>query len=112
LIVLWLIPAICTVLGASCALAGVIAFARAWRRLQGHAERVVAAPPLALLDSARLETALARIDRDLDAAKSVLGRVATAWQEIRARIGDLRLREAVVALRVALVAIRALRALY
>ena len=109
---LWLIPVICAVLAAACTLAGAAAVVRASRTLADHADRLQAAAPLALLDSGRFETATARIERDFDGMKLQLMRAAAAVEDIRKGLTDLRLREAVMALRVAGAALRALRALF
>jgi hypothetical protein len=109
--VLWLIPAVCAVLATICAIVGATACVRAWHTLQDHADRLQAATPLALLDSGRLDAALMRIGRDVDGVSEQLARMAGAVEEIRAGIAGLRFREAMVALRVAGLALRALRTL-
>ena len=109
---LWLIPAVCAVLAALCAIAGASAVMRASRILADHAGRLEAAGPPAWLDSGRFERATARIARDFDGMKVQLMRAGAAVDDIRKGLADLRLREAMMAVRVAGAALRALRVLF
>ena len=109
---LWLIPAICGVVAAVCAIVGATSVMRASRILADHADRLQAAAPLALLESGRFEKATARIARDFDGMNVQLMRARAAVDDIRKGLADLRLREAMMALRVAGAAVRALRVLF
>jgi hypothetical protein len=110
--VFWLIPALCAAIAVACTTVAAVACARAWGALQDHADRLQAATPLALLDSARLEMAVTRIGRDFEGMNAQLARMVMAVNAIRAGIAGLRLREAMAAVRVAGLALRALRALF
>ena len=104
----WLIPVVCGILAAILVVAGAIPVARNRRTLQDHLSRVQAAVP-AFFDLARVERAGARITADLAAAQKMLDRAATALREVADGLRELRLREAMIALRVAAIAVRTLR---
>ena len=108
---LWLIPAIGGLLAIGCIVAGMIPLLRASRLVKAHAERLNAALPVALVDGARLRSALERLDESAMGARSEVARMGFAVRRIADGVGDLRLREAMLALRVAGAALRALRAL-
>lgn len=103
---LWLIPALCAGAAIVCSIVGVVAVVGANRQLQAGIDRAKTAR--VEFDSVRLSRALERLGRDVDGAKVLSERVGAALQEIRTGLSDLRLREAVAALRVARLAIRAL----
>ncbi len=107
----WLIPAICGVLAIGCAVAGILPVIRAKRVLEAHAERLRAALPVAVVDAARLRAALQRLDDGAAAAQAEIARMGGAARRIADGARDLRLREAVLALRLVGAALRALRAL-
>jgi hypothetical protein len=103
----WLIPAGCGAASLILMLAGLPSLVRARREVQEHAQRLRSAP-VALFDSVRFETAVERINRDVAGLPPLLDRASAAVREIGAGLGELRLRQALVALRLAGVAIRAL----
>jgi hypothetical protein len=105
----WLIPAVCALVAAGCVVVGMLPVLRARADLQTHADRLQAALPVVLLDPRRLAAAAARIDADVGALRDLVIRLNAAVREIAAAIEELRLREAVMALRVAAAAVRALR---
>ncbi|MGA8532822.1 MAG: hypothetical protein WB615_01795 [Candidatus Tumulicola sp.] len=107
----WLIPALAAVLAVVAGLIGAGAAERSWSRLQDHARRLTAAPQVALLRSDRLQLSLARIRRDGEDVKPLLDRLGAALSAIRQGMDTLRLREAVIALRLARVALGSLRTL-
>jgi hypothetical protein len=109
--VLWLIPAVCGLLAIGCIVAGTLRVLRAKRVVKAHAERLNAAIPVAVLDETRLRAALGRLDESAVAAQTQVARMGFAVRRIAAGLSDLRLREAMLALRVAGAALRALRAL-
>jgi hypothetical protein len=103
----WLIPAGCGVASLILMLAGLPSLVRGRHAVVEHAQRLRSAP-VALFDSARLETALERVKRDVAELPPLVDRASAAVREIGAGMGELRLRQALVALRLAGVAIRAL----
>jgi hypothetical protein len=105
----WLIPVVCAVISAGCIVAGVLPVLRARADLQTHADRLQAALPVVLLDPRRLEGVAARIDADVEALHGLITRLTRSGREIAIAIEELRLREAMIALRVAAAAVRALR---
>jgi hypothetical protein len=109
--VAWLIPAISGLLAVGCAVAGILPVLRAKRVLEAHAERLSAALPVAVVDGARLRAALQRLDDSAAAAQAEFARMGGAARRIADGARDLRLREAVLALRLAGAALRAFRAL-
>ena len=108
----WLIPAVCAFVAIGCIVAGVIPLLRAKRSVEAHAERLQAALPVAVIDGARLHAAFERLDASSAAAKSETARIGSALRRIADAADDLRMREAVLALRLAGAALRALRALF
>ena len=106
---LWLIPVVCALVAAGCVVGGILPVLRARTDLQTHADRLQEALPVVLLDPSRLAAAAARIDADVDALRGVVMRLHAAMRSIAEAIEELRLREAIIALRVAAAAIRALR---
>ncbi|MEO6836294.1 MAG: hypothetical protein ABI231_10380 [Candidatus Tumulicola sp.] len=91
-------------------LTGLMAVSKANRRLDAGLKRLHASP-LLLLDTNPVAGALSRLGHDVDAAKQLLDRAASALREIADGFRNLRLREAMAALRVAGIAVRALLAL-
>lgn len=108
---LWLIPAICGLAAIVCAGLGIVRVLAARRIVGAHAERLRAALPLAVVDLSQLQSSLARIDAAAAAARVDVARAIAAIRAIAEGLQALRLREAVLALRVAGAAIRGLRAL-
>ena len=108
---LWLIPAVCAAVAAIAMLVGVIAVLRERREVQAHVRRLQAGVPKHF-DAARLTRAVDRIGTDADSARMLLDRAAASVQTIGASLRDLRLREAVIALRLAAAAVRHLTALH
>jgi hypothetical protein len=109
--VLWLIPAICGLLAVGCVVAGVVPVLRANRIVNAHFERLSAALPVAVVDGARLQAALGRVTESSTAAQTQVARISFAVGRIADGVRDLRLREAMLSLRVAGAALRALREL-
>ena len=103
----WLIPVACGVASVIFAITGLPAVVRSRRVAQEHAQRLQAAP-VAIFDATRLETAVGRINQDVNGLLPLLERASAAMREIRDGLEELRLREAMVALRLAGIAIRAL----
>jgi hypothetical protein len=108
--VFWLIPVVAAVLAAAFVLVGLVPVARSWHVLRERSE-FVGSSLSTIVDPDQFEQALARINRDLAGTEALLARAAIALREIRAGLGELRLGEAMVALRVAWFAIKALRRL-
>lgn len=106
----WLIPAIGAVAGALCAVFGIVSVLGPSRRLQAAFERVQT--NASAIESATAAQAFARLGRDVEAAKTLLDRASQALSEIRSGLADLRLRDAMVALRLARAALAALRILH
>ncbi len=109
---LWLIPAVCGVVALGCVIAGIVPTLRAKHAVEAHAERLQAALPVAVVDAARLRAALDRLDATSAAARFETARIGIAVRRIAQGANDLRLREAVLALRVAGAALRALRSIF
>ncbi len=109
---LWLIPAVCSLAALGCIVAGILPLLRAKHTLDAHTERLQAALPVAVVDGARLRAALARLDATSAAAQAETARIGAAVRRIAESASDLRLREAVLALRLAGAALRTLRSLF
>ena len=109
---LWIIPVVCAVVALICMGAGAIALLRAQRTLRTHAELLQAAGSSVLFDSGRLEAALSRMGSDAEALQAELARAGAALRVIADAARDVRLREALTALRVAAISLRALRSLF
>ena len=105
----WLVPVACGVLAVACVLFGAGALLRERNALTDHVGRLQSALPLALIDTARLNAAVARLGRSVESIRVELERLAAAMTAIAKAARDLRLREAVLAIRVAGAALRALR---
>ena len=103
----WLIPATSGCVAIACAIVGIVAVLGANRRLGVTVTRVQASPVLAL-DPERLPRALHRIQSDATAGAVLLDRAALALRQIGDGFRELRLREAVTAIRLAGVAVRLL----
>jgi hypothetical protein len=103
----WLIPAISGCVAGACAIVGIVAVLGANRSLGVAMARIDASPVLAL-DPARLQRAFNRIQNDATAGAVLLDRAALALREIGDGFRELRLREAVTAIRLAGVAVRLL----
>lgn len=103
---LWLIPAIAAAAAILLAGIGAVIVAGANSSLQDGIARVRA--PRTWMDAARLSAALDRLRADGEGIAAVLGRCATAVRNVRAGLVELRLPEAVAALRLAALAVRAL----
>lgn len=108
----WLIPAICGLIAIVCAVAGIAPALRAQRAVRAHAERLQAALPVAVVDGERLRSAFDRLDESASSGRMQIARIAGAVAGIADGVRDLRLREAMLALRVAGAALRALRGLF
>ncbi len=102
----WLIPAIGAVAGAVCAVFGIVSVMGPSRRLRAAFERVQT--NASAVETAPASRAFARLGRDVNAAKILLDRANQALSEIRGGLADLRLRDAMVALRLARLAFAAL----
>ena len=85
---------------------------REQRALRTHAQALSAAGPLAIMDSGRLDAALSRIADDAEIMQAELARTRAALGAIVEGTREFRLREAITALRVAAVSLRALRSLF
>jgi hypothetical protein len=109
--VFWLIPAICALGAVVASMVGFLAAIAANRRLKPAIARIQASPLVAAFDAASTERALARIARDVNALRPLLDRAARALHDIGDGLRAMRLREAVAAVRIASVAVRALFAL-
>jgi uncharacterized protein YoxC len=108
---LWPIPAVCAAVAVICMLVGVVAVLRERREVQAHVRRLQANVPK-YFDSGRLTRAVERIGSDAEGARALLDRAAASARTIGASLRDLRLREAIVALRLAAAAVRHLTALH
>ena len=102
----WIIPAAGAALALVAVVVGAVAVARASRDLQSAAVRVRA--NAAILDPEPLRRSIGRLNEDVAEARVLIERGASAVAEIRAGLSALRLREAIVALRLAGLAVRAL----
>ncbi len=109
---LWLIPAVCSLAALGCFVAGVVPMLRAKHALVAHTERLQAALPVAVVDGARLRAVLGRLDATSAATQAETARIGAAVRRIAESASDLRLREAMLALRVAGAALRSLRSLF
>ena len=109
---LWVIPVACGVIAVVCIVAGAVPLLRERKAVSEHAGRLQAALPLAVVDPVRLDTALARLNRSIEEIRAELDRLAAAATAIAKAARELRLREAVLAMRVAGAALRALRGVF
>lgn len=107
----WVIPAACGLAALICIAIGAVAVARERRTLQAHTEALRAASPT-IVDSARLDAALSRIGSSAEAMQAEIARAGAALRAINDAVRELRLREAMTALRLAGTALGALRALF
>jgi hypothetical protein len=104
----WIAPAAGAFLALVAIAAGAIAVVRANKQLQTGLARVRATQQR--IDPKAMQPALERLSADADAARGLQVRAAAAVADIRAGLRTLRMRRAVVALRVASLAVRALLA--
>jgi len=107
--VFWIIPAACAAIAIGCAATGALAMLQARSAVTAHAARLNATN---LVDPERAERTLAKFSAAATTADAESVRVKAAIAAIGAAIHELRLREAVVALRVTAVAVRALAAAF
>jgi hypothetical protein len=107
--VFWIIPAAGAAFALIAVAVGAASVARANRALQSALARVRA--NAAIVDPEPLSRSVGRLNEDVAGARVLVDRAASAFAEIRAGLSTLRLREAMVALRLAGLAVRALIAL-
>lgn len=103
---LWIVPAAGAAFALIAVVVGAVAVARANRELQPVLGRLRAGAAIA--DPQALQRSLGRLNEDVAQGKALVERTASAVAEIRAGLSALRLREAIVALRLAGLAVRAL----
>lgn len=104
--IFWLIPAAGALVALVLAGAGVVSVLRANGQLQKALER--ARTPRAWMDPQHASAAAARLQADLKGMAAVAARCGAAVQQIRTGLIELRLPEAVTALRLTAFAVRAL----
>jgi hypothetical protein len=97
---------ICAVASLVCVLYGVVRAAMAARVVKAHADRLKTAP--LVTDAARAQTYVARINEDMAGIQALLERAQAAIAQINRGLADLRIPEAVAAVRTAGLAIRLL----
>lgn len=107
----WVIPAASGLAALICVGIGAVAVMREQRTLQAHTDALRAAGPT-IADPEALENALSRIERSAEAMQTEIARAGAALRAIGEAARELRLREAMTALRVAGTALRALRSLF
>ena len=105
----WIIPVVCAGLAIGCAATGALAMLQARNAVAAHAARLNATN---LVDPERMERTLAKFSAAAATADAERERVNTAIAAIGAAVQELRLREAVDALRMSVVAVRALAAAF
>lgn len=102
----WLIPAVCAAVALVLAAIGIVTALRANESFQGGLKRLKTPRPW--MDPARPSAAFARLRAAIEGVSVVAGRCAAAMAQIRAGLAELRLPEAIAALRLAALAVRAL----
>jgi ABC-type phosphate transport system auxiliary subunit len=98
----------CAIVAIALVLAGAFVALREHRSLNGALEALKQHE--ARFDVGRLSAATERINADLAATQPLLERTSAALAQIRGACADLRLPQAVAAIRVAALAVKALRA--
>lgn len=104
----WIAPAVGAFVAIVAIVVGVLNVLAANKQLQSGLARVREAQQR--IDPKAVAPALERLSADADAARALSTRAAAALTELRAGLQTLRMREALVALRVASLAVRALLA--
>jgi len=106
---LWL-PIACAIVAVGLMAAGALQLVRAHGALERHLESTLLRQAR-IFDTHRLAGAMARIDRDANEAALLSRRAKVAMDDIGRGLAEMRIPEAIRALRLGIAALRALRGL-